>query len=447
MEGVLGFRRFPFASSGLGFHSMSPLKRCPRTRGTRKGFVFFPLISQFIILNLIAFEMNDEYLGKTKIPAEATTSYAVTEVYPQAGHVYARLREIHWWENFDHYSKVQRNFIAEVTLVQPAAGQKEGRVSLGAIHEVATDEFHDHSIFFPIDGRNATVQRRNTWLFANTLFLCDGNRPPVQLATAIARPGADCGTFAVTRSGSTALAAWVDEVRIGDPANWSASVREEGPLADVRRELAARRGNAGTWFLTDDLRYIVVVPSRNAERYTHGVYIEGGTETSPGPILVNGMSFDLDKDILIYDRQNKKPTFRPRELAARRGEIIDVESVDGRLQRLYAYVDDIAKNDEVKELHREETLTVVDDSNQLLYEHRIVSLNTYALFGGWDPARRQLWFRIRDVPVRSINDDLPTETPEADYHLMVWDANSNSERQARLTVGEIKASIDTLPKN
>jgi len=83
----------------------------------------------------------------------------------------------------------------------------------------------------------------------------------------------------------------------------------------------------------------------------------------------------------------------------------------------------------------------------VLYQRRVFSLNTYRLFAGWDPLRRQLWFRIRDVHVESINDDLPTQNPEADNHLMVWDAKTNTERQARLTVGEIKAAIDGLPKN
>src|SRR5205085_1302459 len=172
------------------------------------------------------------------------------------------------------------------------------------------------------------------------------------------------------------------------------------------------------------------------QQYHDGIYSEGGGDQSlKQSMVIDGVPFDFQKQALIFDRQAKKFTTCAKSL--KDAKIIDVESVDGRLQLLLAEEHD-------PESRREDTIRAVDLSGNVLYEHMVVTKDTYILFAGWDPATRQIWFRVREVPYKLINDDIPVEKPNADYQLMVWDAASNTERRARLTVKQIKDAVDAV---
>lgn len=377
--------------------------------------------------------------GDPEIPSTATTAYGVKWAYPQSGHFRAQLCVYHWWENFDHYSTINHNFLAEITLEPARGGDREGRVRIGKFVRMVDDGMHDVSTLYPVVGSGAAIQATNTWLKIDSLYLCGRTHDAQEkISTFVARPGdPKFGAAAVARDGSAVLVVLDDEVRFGDPQDWSQSRREDGPLLDVRRELAVGRGNTGTWFLTSDKRYVVIAPSRSIERYSSGVYSEGGASTTKPSI--GGIEIDFDDDAVVYDRKSKSISKCAKMLKG--AELIDAENVNGQLQLVYSKDDDIVQTKEMPELHRVDTITVTDVSGHVLYEHQTLTLNSYVLYAGWDPAGRQLWFRVRDVKYSSIDDSIPTDSPDADYHLICWNAGNNTEQEWRLQASEIKAAI------
>lgn len=400
--------------------------------------VVFWTIAEMMLLG-VTIMPSDVHADNPQAPTAATTAYGIAAVYPQRGHLRAQFRIFHWWENLDHYSTTNHNFVADIAIDPARRSEKEGRARIGKLVRVADEGIHDTSKFYPIVGSDGIVQVTNTWLKTDTVFLCGrAHDAPEVICRFGARPGdPKIGAVAVARDGSSVLIARADEVRFGDPQNWSQSHREEGPLLDVRRELAVERGNTGTWFLTGDKRYVVIVPSQSIERYSSGVYSEGGVSTTKPSI--SGVQFDFDNDAVVYDRTSKTISKCPKML--KNAELMDAEDVNGQLQLVYLKTDYTVQTPEIPELHRVDLITIADTSGHALYEHQTTTLNSYVLYAGWDPAERQLWFRVRDVKYQSLDDYIPTESPDADYHFICWNAANNTQLEWRLKVSEIKEAI------
>jgi hypothetical protein len=110
--------------------------------------------------------------------------------------------------------------------------------------------------------------------------------------------------------------------------------RSDSDLMTLRRELVARFGSAGTWWLSDDLKFVTIKPP---EWVT-----EPGMARTPEkmPAKLFGINLRLDADGLIYDRARDRfekfalevVPAKPRDY---RVEVADAESIQGELMLLY----------------------------------------------------------------------------------------------------------------
>jgi hypothetical protein len=356
-------------------------------------------------------------------------AFTVDEVYPAEKQTWVHLRKVKMWDNFDHVSKVQANYLSSIVFEPPAPGKTEGVARLGNTVKLVTDQIHDSSHFFPVVGEPLFVQFMNSYLESGSVFACDGKGRQDLIAKFSQRPtDPDYGTYAVTRSGSAVLIVSGDNVKLWKPKALSAvEDKEDAILSEMRRKIVALMGTPGEWFLTNDERYVVILPPHDITDAN-----SGRTNWSPTPpeISVNNVKSNLFTNAFIYDRNNRRLTTFAKNLHFSR-PVIDAEDVAEHLQLVYQ-----------REPVYGVEIEVDDTSGAVLATHKIESKIHQLRYAGWNPSAGQLWFRSRETH-ESFSGNYPLNELLADNVLVRWNITTNEEHPYRLTVTQIRSAIES----
>lgn len=228
------------------------------------------------------------------------------------------------------------------------------------------------------------------------------------------------GAYAVTRSGRYALLASAERVCVWDVVEWKELDRNTGPLGSLLKAMIQEMGNPGIWWLTDDLRYIVVACP------------EGWTETGLSvlkdhiPVQLGAATVDVVYQGAVFDRKTGNVSTFPIQLWERLFGLFvaDAESVGGNLTLLYVHVGTPL------------TVTITDGTGRVTAEHAIKEPPDKD-WAGWDPQREEVYMKIRDA-----DGSHPAYMPNADDHLVIWDVAKDRERRIRVPVDQIRRAID-----
>jgi hypothetical protein len=227
------------------------------------------------------------------------------------------------------------------------------------------------------------------------------------------------GACAVTPSGKYVLLVNENRIAIWDVVGWRELDRNVGPLGEMLKVMIDKFGNPGSWWLTDDLRYIVAAPSQYA--WT----VDGlGGETNV-ELALHGVKFSLSTDGVVFDRQTHALSKFPKSLQGiPASEIVDARSVGGKLQFLYS-----ARTPEL-------TVAVADDGGHVRAKHVLRTLR-FKQLEGWRPERDEVYLQVRDADTW-----LPGDEPQANRHLIVWDVAHDQEHRYLVQPEQVRRAIE-----
>ena len=213
-----------------------------------------------------------------------------------------------------------------------------GRIELPAARLLHKDGWDASSRFAALPNSNSWL-RTTIDLSTATMVALEPRRKPRRLARMDSKDGSEARietARALTRSGKYLLLVDDRELRRIDTTSGEIVERSQtSPLLELRRVLYAHLGSTGTWWLTEDLRYVIVAPSD--WEYAGGA--KGSVESTP--LRLFGVDFNLQTQGLIYDRTSG--SFSPFALEVQlhdvekhyRTQLADAESVDGEVRLLY----------------------------------------------------------------------------------------------------------------
>jgi hypothetical protein len=316
------------------------------------------------------------------------------------------------------------SFLAPVVFQTASPNEKEGRVVFERPRRVLDDNRAGiWTRLVVVRGTNLLVQVQTDFkrrVVVSVLDPAGGRRELANLPNSGQNP--EDGACALTRSGRHALVVRPDKVSLWDVANWrEEKVEGEKNLLAIRTALVKGTGSAGNWWLTDDLRYIVADTTRT----------EWDAEFGEGPVYaapfdIGGVKLDVAKDAMVFDRKTGRlSAFESSIPSPVLGtfKIADVESVAGTISLLYAL--------NIRDLH----VAIADTAGHVRASHAVDAYT--ARLAAWDPEHDDVWIQMRD----STN-SLPDYHPDADHHLIVWNAAKDTERRFRVTVEQMRKAVE-----
>jgi len=266
-----------------------------------------------------------------------------------------------WWLWGDEVQQRHQYYLAKLDLAA------DGRITASDVRDLGEDDWRQETRYQAVADNcsNLLASRENGGVEIFRLRRGDGGNARRQEQTlARVRPDPAMGMTvhvgrALTRSGRHLLLADDRGVRILETQ--SDQVIDEfrqGPLVEVRRALLKHFGAAGTWWLSDDLRFVIVAPPL-------WVY-EPGLMSTPEdtPVHLLGMDLHLQRQGLVFDRSTGRATAFATEIKPDRSarwwtRISDAESIDGDVLLLYG--------PESSDQHK--TLLIVRPSAQIVAAH------------------------------------------------------------------------------
>jgi hypothetical protein len=315
------------------------------------------------------------------------------------------------------------NYTARAALIPPpVGGTAEGAVRLEQVRALLHDAALTDSKVFPVARTDqvieAQVQERGETMI--TVVDRDPHHEQVLDRFPVRFQDPKDGAFAVTRSGRYVLLAGPDRICVWDVIGRRELDRNIGPLDQMLSQMIAKQGNPGDWWLTDDLRYIVVAPSQF-------VSTEAGEGGGDQPINIGHMTIKHPtEEGIIYDRQTRQISRFPTSVAALwASHVVDVESARGTITLLYS-------------TYRAGRLTVAigDISGHIRATHVLPGLRSKTVLG-WNPKRAEIYFNVRDA-----DSDAAVDRPLADDHIVIWDTLHDREQRFRLPAIQIQRAIE-----
>jgi len=321
----------------------------------------------------------------------------------------------------------KQSFLVPLTLLKPAAGSesKDGEVRFGPARKISDDGWGQLTRVVPVRGTTLVVLATDDYrrrITVSVLDLSSGVRRQVASFPHEAQNPQD-GACAITRSGEHILLAGPNKITIWDVVKWRTELAADGTesLSAIRTAMMKGTGNPGNWWLTDDLRYIIVDS-------THCMWsADGEGPVYTPPQNVGGLKLDLANDAVMFDRKHGTLSRFVSEIPSQAGGalvIADAEDVGGKIELLY-------KLGPILDLRA----AVADPAGQVKASHTVKSF--LAELAGWDPEHDQVWFWTRDA-----HNSLPSVHPEADNHLIVWDVGADTEQRFRIPVDQIRRAVD-----
>ena len=354
------------------------------------------------------------------------TFYSLDKVYTQDGKPQVLIHKGRTWFSFLRLEEDSRNYLADFNLTSEGGNAQV----VNAMH-LADDGSDEQSTFTFVNGTSNLIQLqddRDSGGFVpwnTTAYVLDIKTRSRNRLASVCLVGRDPqrGVCAVTRSGSRLLAVDAKQAVLYDPAQKKAIGRESDTLVELRRLIVENRGNPGHWFLTADMKYVVIAPPSETETQT------GTTSDSrPIPINIAGTTIDINQNGLIFERETGKLSVFPRELDSY--TVADVENVNGELQFVYT---------------RAGYARLTDSTGKLLAEHSIPVpsiVDGKTAFAGWDPYREEFWFR--SVSGQHILNYTFPQT-QAEHSIICWNSKTNEERRYRITGAQIAEAIAKVP--
>jgi hypothetical protein len=319
----------------------------------------------------------------------------------------------------------QEDFLIPVAFVEPAGGAPglEGHVQFGPARKLCEDGPRISTRVVPVRGTSLLVlvgDDHKRLITVSVLDLSSGQRRELASFPHAARDAED-GACAVTRSGRHALLVGPKKIRIWDVVNWTLveEVDRGKSLSTVRATLMRGTGNPGDWLLTDDLQYILVEPTGSAW------FDWGYAPADAMPLTVRSVAVDLLHDGVVFDRQAGTAWKFPGEISPPPNvRVVDAEVAGDRLSLLYS----LGMGPDIR-------VVVADGAGHVRAAHSVKS--PLVELAGWEPERDQVWLWDRDG-----ESPLPNDHPEADNHLIAWDAVRDRERRFRVPVDQIQRAVD-----
>jgi hypothetical protein len=146
----------------------------------------------------------------------------------------------------------------------------------------------------------------------------------------------ETSAYAVCESGQFALVVTRDHALVWDLVQLKTTEPPDlSSLRELRNVLGRARGSAGTWWMSNDLRYVVVAAP--LEQYENGSV---GGLVDPVQVTIAGTTLTLGTEQeLIYDRQLHRVSTIPLILGDRQMRLRDALSTDGQILLLYGAID------------------------------------------------------------------------------------------------------------
>jgi hypothetical protein len=318
----------------------------------------------------------------------------------------------------------KHNFVVPLSFQAPTPGSTgmEGRVQFGRPVRLLDDPWRVWTRVISVRGTDLIVQVQDDYRRRITVSVLDHAGGHRELANfPHEAQNANDGAVAITRSGRHVLLAGPDKITLWDLVNWrEEKVDGAKDLLAIRAALMKGTGNPGQWWLTDDLRYIIVDTTGQAWR-PHG---EGPVYADP--FEVAGLKLDTSKDAVVFDRKSGTlSVFESHIPSPVPGtfRIADAENVGGHIWLLYLLNIDDAR------------VAIADTEGHVRASHTVSSYT--ARLAGWDPERDEVWIQMRDG-----NGGLPNDHPDADHHLIAWNVGKDTERRFKLPVDQIRKVVE-----
>jgi hypothetical protein len=349
------------------------------------------------------------------------TFYSLDRVYTQGDKPQVLVHKGRAWFWFLGFEADFKNYLADIDLRPDAAGKAQ----LTNTRHLADDGAGEDSTFTIVSGTPTVVQvqdHRNSSILPwnTTADVLDLNSRRRSRLVSEGLVDAQRDVFAITRSGSRLLVVNAGKAVLCDAVQKKAIGRESQLLVELRRLVIEKCGVPGEWFLTDDLKYIVIAPPQD-------IHHRGGLSSYPDPTLITvaGMEVDLSESGIIVERATGKLSVFPRRVES--DPVIDVENVNSDLRFVYA---------------RLGRARLRDSKGNLLAAHSI-SNRSYGedAFAGWDPKRGEFWFQTAQG--KMLLDRFPQL--EADHFIICWNTLTNEEKRYRITGAQIAEAIAKVP--
>lgn len=352
--------------------------------------------------------------------------------YPEEGPFYdlpyvvngstVQLREM-WMAAGSDQTTLKHNFVAPVTLRWSGSEKSEGSVEIGQPFRGVDDSWKAWSHVVPVRGTDRYVQIQNEMNRINIFVLGRSGDAKRQLASfPNEAENNEDGACAVSRSGHHVLVVSPKKITIWDVVDWrEQAVIHEKELLEIRSVLMKDTGIPGKWWLTNDLRYVVVNTTGEHWKASGGrgpVYAE--------PEKAGGIEFDPRTGGVVVDQKTGEISTFVAEIpppVPGTFYISDAENVKGRLWLLYTL--------NILDLR----VAIANTEGHVRASHTVSSYT--AQLAGWDPERDEVWIEARDS-----DNSLPSVHPEADHHLIVWNVGKNTERRFKVPVDQIRKAVE-----
>ena len=341
----------------------------------------------------------------------------VNGFYPDAHEPHLRLSRFSLFNWFAVERWDQTNYIASVDL-EPGRDGQPGHIRIGKPHQFGNDSESEDSTFVQILGTRQWAQLLKHRESDVTVIIHDANGSPVRTLTSFKNHTLDPDTagFAVSRSGHYLLVVDAQRVILWDLANQRIVDSESNALLDVRRFLASNRGSTGNWWITDNLRYVIIEPSQFIEE-------RGGSYGTDKPMYmpIPGMQVDVQQSGVAFDRAKRTVAAFPAELDGQR--VVDAEDIGGKLQLLYGSG------------NWTRGITIADASGHPLATHRSES-GFAGSFVRWTPERNELWSLGGSATFW-----LGHQEPNSEATIGIWDYAHDANHLYKLTLQQVQSSL------
>lgn len=312
-----------------------------------------------------------------------------------------------------------------------------GRLAAASDHALASEGGGVESVFVPVGDTPQWVRVRTDWGCDETkVQWIDAATRRARTVTSFRSADADPKTsaFALSPSGRHLLVVGPDGIALWDLAGRVMTRPDDlDVLSPVRKFLAERRGSVGTWWITDDLRFVVVAPSEDIHYGGGGL----GRTSEAMEVSVGGVKFDTQHQGFIYDRASRKvtPFYTVVYVSNTRLPITGVVPGDPageqQLLLLYADTDHYAKRKSLLVSRADQTTeafcelpTEESDAWVSSYDNRSGEVILVGRSGSGPPYI-----------------DLSAKHPR-DYYLYLWNWRSGTSRRIDLSAAEVKRAIE-----
>ncbi|MGE5609855.1 MAG: hypothetical protein ACM359_11410 [Bacillota bacterium] len=243
----------------------------------------------------------------------------------------------------------------------------------------------------------------------------------------IARFNPERHGYAVARSGRYMLLVTETEIVVKDIIDGTDVERSrESPLLLVREQInnsrLGRTGGVGTWWLSDDLRYVVIM---GAEDWT-------GSDGKSVQVKGIGIDADLLVDAIVYDRQAGRFERCPRRVRIDMEDLwpplVDVESIDGELLLLYGAMGP-----------EKGTMAILDTAGAVRHHTRVESRHCSVIDFAWAREAGVVYlavFAFQNTPVGTV-------FPEGrDVQVFRWDYRNGKTQSWSIASKQVKGAVE-----